>query len=68
MTDTSAVAAAFFGLMAVLFGLISDEFYPSMLGPGRKKLPKWWGRLWFLGFAGIMFALSAHHFFVSAKK
>jgi hypothetical protein len=63
MSDASAIGAAFLGSLAVLFVLISGEYYPSMMGPGQRKLPKWWGRLWFLGFAAIMFYLALHHFF-----
>jgi len=62
MTDATAAAMAFFGLIAVPFGLFSDNFYSSMFGPRRKTVPKWWGRLWFLGFAAIMFYLSLRHF------
>jgi hypothetical protein len=52
-----------FGVMAVLFGILSDRFYSSIkLGSGESKVPKWFGRLWCLGFAGIMFYLSVHHF------
>jgi hypothetical protein len=62
MTDVSAATAGFFGFVALLFGLFSDDFYPSMMGPAIKKLPKWFGRLWFFGFAAIMLCISLRHF------
>ncbi|MGA2430831.1 MAG: hypothetical protein ABSH13_20210 [Candidatus Acidiferrum sp.] len=62
MTDASAAIAGFFGIVAVLFGLFSDDFYPSMMGPAAKKLPKWFGRSWFFGFAAIMFGVALRHF------
>jgi len=63
MTNASAVTAAFFGLLAILFVLIPDvKYYARMIGKGKKDLPNWWGRLWFLGFAAIMFYLSLRHF------
>jgi hypothetical protein len=63
MTDASAAAMAFFGLVAVLFVLIpGTEYYARMIGTGKEKLPNWWGRLWFLGFAAIAFYLSLRHF------
>jgi hypothetical protein len=40
MTDATAASIAFIGLVAALFGAFSDEFYPSMLGAGKKQVPK----------------------------
>jgi hypothetical protein len=62
MSDASAAAAAVFGLLAIIFVFVPGDYYPSMMGPAKRKLPKWWGRLWFIGFAVVMFFLSLHHF------
>jgi hypothetical protein len=64
MTDAAAIAAVLFGSMAVVFGLFSNSFHASIRAgdPGKKRLPKWWGRLWFLGFATVMFYLALNHF------
>ena len=63
MTDASAVTAGFFALVAAVFGIFSDDFYASIgAGTHGKKVPKWFGRLWFFGFAPIMLYLSLNHF------
>jgi len=63
MSDASAATMAFFGIVAILFVLIPDvKYYARTIGTGKKELPKWWGRLWFLGFAGVMLYLSLRHF------
>ena len=63
MTDASAVVAAFFGLLAIFFVFLpGTKYYPRMIGRGKKELPKWYGRLWFLGFAAIALYLSLRHF------
>jgi hypothetical protein len=63
MTDASAVAAGFFALVATVFGIFSDDFYASSgAGAQGKRVPKWFGRLWFFGFAAIMLYLSLSHF------
>lgn len=63
MTDVSAIAAALFGLLAILLMLMpGGKYYARMIGTGKKELPKWWGRLWFLGFAAVMFYLALNHF------
>ncbi len=63
MSDASAATAAFFGLLAIFFVLLPDtKYYTRMIGTGKKDLPKWWGRIWFLSFAAIMFYLSLRHF------
>ena len=63
MSDASAAAAALFGVIAIIFVLVPGvNYYASMLGPRERRLPEWWGRLWFLGFAAIMFYLACHHF------
>jgi hypothetical protein len=63
MTDASAVTAGFFALVAAVFGIFSDDFYASSgAGAQGKRVPKWFGRLWFFGFAVIMLYLSLSHF------
>lgn len=62
MTDASAATIGFFALVAAVFGIFSDDFYASMIGTHGKRVPKWFGRLWFFGFAAIMLYLSLSHF------
>jgi hypothetical protein len=63
MTDASAVTAGFFALVAAVFGTFSDDFYASSrAGAQGKKRPKWFGRLWFFGFAATMLYFSLSHF------
>jgi hypothetical protein len=63
MTDASAVTVDFFALVAAVFGIFSDDFYASRrAGTHGKRVPKWFGRLWFFGFAAIMLYLSLSHF------
>ncbi len=40
-------------------GIFGEEFYPGRLGRNAagKPWPKWFGRLWFFGFAVIMLYL-----------
>jgi hypothetical protein len=40
---------------AVYVGVTAENFYPGRLGrkAAGKPLPKWFGRLWFFGFATI---------------
>lgn len=52
LTSIALFCMAGFGLYG---GIAASAFYPGRLGrPSRgKPLPKWFGRLWFLGFAAI---------------
>jgi hypothetical protein len=61
MTDVSAAVMTLFGLVAAIFGAFSDDFYASMMGPKKKKLPKWFGKLWFFGFSVIMLCVALSH-------
>jgi hypothetical protein len=64
MNDTGAATMIGLGLFALLFLFVGGEYYASMVGPigKRKPLPKWFGRLWFLAFALIMFYFGITHF------
>jgi hypothetical protein len=61
MTNSGAVTMIGLGLFALVFAIISDNFYPSMIGGGKKPIPKWFGRLWCLVFAAIMFYFGLAH-------
>jgi hypothetical protein len=63
MSDTTAITMLLFGLVALVFELLGQGYYSSIkVGSGESKVPKWFGHLWFIGFAGIIFYMSIHHF------
>jgi hypothetical protein len=53
-TIVRAVFVAF-GLFAIVGGFVAKEFYPRAFGIGdrSKPTPRWFGRLWFVGWGSI---------------
>jgi hypothetical protein len=48
------------GIMTIVFGFIADVFYPGLHGTKKKALPKWVGRIWFLGIGAWLIFLGLH--------
>jgi hypothetical protein len=59
MTDTSAATMAFLGLLAVLFGFLSDDFYASIRAGalGKKSFQSGLAVCGFLASLPLCFAL-----------
>jgi len=55
MKNGGAIIYFLMAAFAVYFGATSESFYPGRLGRNSngKPVPKWFGRLWFFGFAVI---------------
>lgn len=55
MSHSSAIAILIVGVALVVSAFAAGEFYPGMFGTGKRKpLPKWLGRVWFLGSGAVL--------------
>lgn len=56
MKNFDSIVFFLMAAFAIYIGFTAKEFYPGRLAgkPKGKPVPKWFGRLWFLGFSAIM--------------